>query len=497
VNNASNRTTATIIEKADRHYWKNEFEMALLLADKALALSVKLKDYYAQAESLLIQMKTQMSLGNSSEARKISDRLLSLVSKKCSIPVYINALIESGYLYQQYLEYKKAEELTVDAIILARDNDLIELEADALVQLATLDRYRRNFKEALIYIREAQKITQSSKRQEARIETILEKGLIFSASGDYEKALDVFEETETDSAKLKLYDYQVESILCRGDVFRATGDIDKAERLYDKALDISDKHGISTKTAGILKRVGYLLLHRREYEKALKWYAFAEEQITRFNSRSFFPFVFLGYGTAYNGLENYKKALGYFLKALDLLAPDYLVHADILRQIMEQLELSFRNLRQDKKGLSVLEILRRIDELVSTGVDSSHKTGQFAKIFERDLSELLKSIKSEGVSYFARAGVQVHLKTGAIYRDGKHPESYLSEIQLAIFNLLVKNESHPVNNRDIIGCYEKSVDVLEGVPRRAHYYIREIRKKLNRKGIIQTVKGAGYMISPQ
>ncbi|MEW6410917.1 MAG: tetratricopeptide repeat protein [Candidatus Zixiibacteriota bacterium] len=435
-----------------------------------------------------------MSLGDSSKAKRLAVDVLKLARDKCSRLTYANALIESGYLHLQYLEYEHAENLTVEALIIARDEALPDLEADSLVQLASLDSFRQNYREATVYLREALKISEHLQRTEAMLETIMQQGLVCSSAGDYARALDCFERVEAVSKKQKLYDYEVESILNQGDIFRSIGDFDKAERLYNLALDKSDKRNLPTKTVEILKRVGNLLLHRRNYNEALKWYRFCEKQTKKFKSSSFFPFVALGYGTAYNGMEDYKRAVEYFWRVLDNIAPAYFLHSGILKQVLVQLSLSLAYLNKKKQSNQVSELAGKVGELANSGIDSSPQTGLLIKKLEGELNILIESIKTDQIAMFSRDGVRVDMRTGEIYGDGKLPRTKFTELQLEIFRLLVENEGTAVSNKHIIGCYEKYVDELQEVPRRAHYFIAEIRKKLGSKTIIKTVTGSGYKI---
>lgn len=488
------KQNSSLVEKAERLYWQDDFVASLASADKALKQAKVVKDYERQVECLLIQMKSQMSSGEATKAKQLSATNNKLASDKCSHSTYANALIESGYLYLQYLEYKRAEEFTVEALIIARDESFPDLEADALVQLASLDSLRQNFKEAAVYLREALRISEHLKRTEAMLETIIQQGLVCGAVGDYDRALELFEKVESLSKKHKLYDYEVESVLNQGDIFRSIGDFDKAERLYNNALDKSDKHKVPTKTAEILRRVGNLLLHKREFEQALKWYRFCEKQIKKFKSESHFPFVALGFGTVYNGLEDYKRAVEYFWKVLDNIAPAYFLHSSILKQVLEQLSLSLGYLNKEKQSKQVGELAGKVHELTNSGIDSSYQTGLFIKRLENELNILIESLKTERLTMFSRDGVRVDLRTGEIYGDGKLPITRFSDLQLEIFRLLVENEGTAISNKKIIGCYEKYVDDMRGVPRRAHYFIAEIRKKLGTKKIIKTVTGSGYKI---
>jgi len=493
----SNRLIVSIMEKAAREDFRDDFMKSIESAKKDFAFLVKKKNYVAQTDSMLFQMAWHMFLGNTFEAAELSDRLTKLAAEKCATPVYVTVLIESGYLYQHFLEYKNAEVFAVRALTLSRDNNLARLEADALLLLAILERFRRNYHNSLIYVRQAEKCARSSGHHQTTMAAMLVKGRTLTAMGDFEEALNAFEGIELESKKLKLPTCQTESIMLQGDVYRTVGDVDQAQRFYKRASSIPEKSNRPTITLDIFQRVGYLLLHKREYKKALDWYAFTHGHITRYNYKSYFPYVFLGYGMAYNGLENYKKALGYLWTALDLIAPSYLLNCDVLKQILEQLQFAFCSLHQEVKSKNLLDMSLRIDELLSKGADNSHQSTQFGKILEMEISELLRSVRLEEVPYLTRYGVRVQLDTGAVYGASKYPICILSEIQLRIFNLLIKHMGHPVSNREIIGCYQKSIDGIEGVPRRAHYYISEIRKKLDKKSIIHTVKGSGYMIPHQ
>ncbi len=483
-----------LLEKAKSLYWNDDFSGALKLLQEAISNAKKRNDNDLLVQCLILQMQSHMSLGNAAKAKSLSSKILKLAPAKCSEETHANSLIECGYLYYQYLEYKKSEEYTVEALIIARDNGLTSLEADALVQLAELDKCRRNYKEACVFIREALKIANHLDKKDALVDTLILKGKLYSVMGEYAEALDVFEEIDEPCRKIKRHDLLVESFLYQGDVFRAIGDFDKAERLYNEALDLSDKHNVPTKTPQILKRVGALLLHRRNYDKALEWYRFADKQVKKYKSQKYFPFIYLGQGTAFNGLGEYNRAIQYFWKVLDIMAPDYFLHSDILPLVLEQFGLSLKYLHNEKQGQKLIDMGRTIAQLSQTGIDASHQADTMAKNMQVELSKYLELIKKKKITTFSRKGVRVDLLSGDIYADGKRPVSSLSSIQLEIFKCLVENQGHPKGNQELIGLYQERVGELEGIPRRAHYYIAEIRKKLPAKDIIRTVKGSGYMI---
>lgn len=483
-----------LLEKAKSLYWNDDFDGALKLSREAISGAKKRIDNDLLVQYCILQMQSYMSLGNAAKAKSLSKKILKLASTKCSEETHANALIECGYLCFQYLEYKKSEEYTVDALIIARDNDFTSLEADALVQLAELDKRRRNYKEARVFIREALKIAAQLDKRDALIDALILKGNLNSAMGEYAQALDVFEEIDELCRQIKRHDLLVDSILYQGDVFRAVGDFDKAERLYSEALDLSDKYNVPTKAPQILKRAGALLIHRREYEKALKWYEFSDQQVKKCKSRKYFPFIYLGQGTAFNGLGEYNRAIKYFWKVLDIMAPDYFLHSDTLPLVLEQFGLSLKYLHNEKQGQELIDMGRTIAELSQTGIDASHQAGMMAKNMQEELFMLLESIKKKKIVTFSRKGVRIDLLSGDIYADGKRPISSLSNIQLEIFKYLVENQGYPVSNTELIGLYQDKAQELDEIPRRAHYYIAEIRKKLPVKDIIRTVKGSGYMI---
>jgi tetratricopeptide (TPR) repeat protein len=476
------------------HYRNDEFRKAHQLAAKAAEEAKRERNFTQLVESLLLQMNCSMSLDRIPLAKKLAERAVTLAAEKCSPEIQANALLESGYLHLQFLEYACAEEQTATALILARENNLAALQADALVQLAELDRLRGRHEEALVFLRSAMRLADDLDTERARLETLQQQALTFGAMGRYVAALEALEQIEFEAKTPKLTDMVVESVMYQGDIYRAVGDFDYAERLYDKALDLSDRRKLPTKTPDILKRVGTLLLHRRDYTRALEWYGFAEKEVRKFRSERLFPFIYLGYATALNGLENYREATDYLWKALDLIAPDYMLHSELLSQILDQFSHSLTYLNEPAHAEKLTELARRVRELARTGIDSSHQVAMLHKTLIRDLDAILTSIEDQEISFFTQKGVRVDLNTGEVYTTGHRPTAQLSDNQLAMFRLLVKHQGHPVTNEELIATYQERAGTLYGLPRRAHYYIAEIRKKLGRNDIIKPVRGVGYVI---
>lgn len=478
--------------KAERLYWQDEFDSSLKASETALKEAQKAKNFPYQVECLILQMKTLMSSGEATKAKRLAAKFVKLAQDKCQQESYANALIESGYLFLQYLEYAKAEDQTAEALVIARDHTLAELEADALVQLASLDSLRHNYSQALVYLRQALQISDNADNSRARLETLLQQGQVHGAMGNYEKALDLFEHIQ--SASKEQHELFVESLLCQGDIYRSVGDFDKAERMYDAALSASEKHDVATKTADILRRVGNLLLHKRDFKRALEWFRFAEKETKRFRSQSLFPFIPLGFGSAYNGLGDYKRAIHHLKRTVEYISPDYMLHSAILSQALDQLSHACGFLNKTRQSTQAAELSRRIREMSKSGVDDSPQSALLAQSLQRDLRYFITSIKKSAVTVFSRDGLRIDLISGDIYGEEELPIGQLSDLQLAIFNLLVERESHYVSNTDIIKLYEEFADSLEGVPRRAHYFISEIRRKLPVKHIIVTKRGRGYTI---
>ncbi|MDX9857639.1 MAG: tetratricopeptide repeat protein [candidate division Zixibacteria bacterium] len=481
-----------LITKAERLYLQDEFGASFKASEKALKEAQRTKDFPRQVECLILQTKALMSTGEATKAKRLATKFVKMALDRCPQETYANALIESGYLFLQYLEYAKAEEQTAEALVIARDHGLAALEADALVQLASIDSLRQNHNQALVYLRQALHISDDADNSRSRLETMLQQGQVYGAMGNYEKALDLLEHVQ--SASMEQLELFVESLLCQGDIYRSVGDFDKAERMYDAALSASEKHDVSTKSADILKRVGNLLLHKRDFKRALEWFRFAEKETKRFKSQSLFPFVPLGYGTAYNGLGDYKQAIHHLKRAIEFIAPDFLLHSTILSQTLDQFSHAFGSLNKTGPSGQAAELSRRIRDLSKSGVDDSPHSGLLAQTLKRDLRDFITSLKKSAVTVFSRHGVRIDLISGEIYGEETLSIGQLSDLQLAIFNLLVEREGHFVSNTDIIKLYEEFAESLEGVPRRAHYFIAEIRKKLPVKHIIVTKRGRGYTI---
>jgi tetratricopeptide (TPR) repeat protein len=484
------RKTQRLISMNDfdiSHKCDNIFSLAENFYDE------KQKKYIDQLFLLRLHFCIDLISGNSRRATGNLRKLLKVAAGNCPILYHHTALLECSEMYEIVLNNKKAKELATEALLLARKHNFPHLQSEALTHLARLNRYRRNYKAALALVREALRVIQPFLTG-YRLKAMVEKGSILIALGDYEGALDLFEEIEREALGLNLYDLLIKVAIYQADIFRTVGDLDKSREYLTKAMRISKQFKVFFPESEFGLQMGFHLLHKNNYEQALSCFIILEEQLTVMNWKITLPYVYLGCSSAYNGLENYKKAKKNCLKALDLIAPDYLFNCDILNQVLMQLQFSLRHLNQESKCKHVIDLSRRIDELTSSDIDNANSKEQLLNMLKDDISELIKSLKSNRPSYFTRKGIRVNLEDGAIYRLNKYPQGYLSDIQLLIFNILIKNMGHPVSHYDIVDSYTKNEYGMTGFPRRSHYFVGEIRKKLGVKSLIIPYRGKGYMI---
>jgi tetratricopeptide (TPR) repeat protein len=273
------------------------------------------------------------------------------------------------------------------------------------------------------------------------------------------------------------------------------GDADKAIRIFQSVLDIMNKKhtkGLPPETARIMAT---LFIDRKQYKEALDAYGAMIEKAIRIKNTRLMPEIYLGFSSVYNAMGSFELALTYLYKTLDLFSPNYFDCGELLNRIMEQFEFAFNNLDKTSLSLKVSSILAGIRRLQNLGIDASSHEAHLAGEIREELNNFINTIKSDTIRIFSRDGIRVDLKTGEIFENRKVPKSILSGHQLVIFGLLVERQGgKPVSNTEIIGLYEEKASELLGIPRRAHYYIREIRKKLGKKALILTIKGAGYTI---
>ena len=321
---------------------------------------------------------------------------------------------------------------------------------------------------------------------------LVEKSQILRARGDLFGAFEIIRLVERQARTKKDDEHLILILLQESDLFRVAGDIGSAYRLLDDARKLPTfESGLHSPE--VIDTVGRILLATEDYDEAMNWYQKSQETVydTRFFAK--LPNVFLGYAQCWTGMQNYTKALEYLWQADDFIFGRYVDRWDVTIAMLRLLVRILPHIQYSEYAHSVKSVLSQL-ETPSDPIAGLRLLDKDRAELNRQIAEVVKTVRTNKVSVFTRKGVRVDLNSGEVFHDSDSAFSVLSPIQILIFKELVARSPLPVSNTKIVGSYEKNVAALEGVPRRAHYFISELRKKLGSRTIILTKRGSGYYI---
>jgi len=482
-----------LIQEAAGRNANYDIEESIKLSKKAVKLASVDMDSFFQSYvlakvNLLYSYVITMDVSN---AKKMLNDIMGEIDI-CESSIYIPALIACSNAQKTFLWYDEAERSIQKALGRAREYGLAQYEAEALMTLGTIKRTRYRFNEALLLMSEAYDIAVDGSFEGSIFDIIMEKAVTLAAIGDYYGALSLFKRIEKEAFD-RGHEPSVEKCLVHQvDIYRSVGDIDKACRIEAKLLEWPDT--LHIRNPEYIKVIGALRISRGLYTEALDHYDIAMDIVTRLRAHPLLPIVYQGYCTVYQALGNHSNALESIWRAIGHMEPDFVFHREVLGTLLDQLSFSQRAVHDEKYSDRLSALAGKLKELSFTGIGESQFAEAAVQVLNEDIGRLFAEIRHDAIQMFAIRGVRVDLKQGFIYKSGTTAVNKLPPIQKAIFKLLVKNQGSPVSNLRIIKCYEERAEVLEGNPRRAQYFIHELRKRLGANDIIRSVKGCGYMI---
>jgi tetratricopeptide (TPR) repeat protein len=244
-----------------------------------------------------------------------------------------------GNIHNLRGEYDKSLKMFHKTLKLARKAQVQDIEAQAIGNLATVHYSRGDYEKGLGSFHEAHRIFEKLGDVRRMAKTAEALGTVYRCLGNDDRALDHLTKAMVVFKNIGDTRSQASTLLREGEVHCDLKDYGKAEKSFVAALQILERLGVSTnqvndylgnlylelgnmeKAETCLKKAGYdsslgrLYLAKADYQKSIDCYTRLLESNQKSKNATRLFAALTGLGTAYEKLEDYKKAEEYFAKA--------------------------------------------------------------------------------------------------------------------------------------------------------------------------------------
>jgi two-component system, NarL family, sensor kinase len=242
------------------------------------------------------------------------DSLQQALAATTNTHAKIKTLNELCWEYR-FINADKARAFGLEALNLARQEGIQELEVEALSNVGITHEAQGNYTEALDYQFKAIKIREKLGDDLKTANTINNIGVIYDEKGDYAKAIDHYlkarkiYERLNDQGKIAMVLSNI------GIVLRAQKDFRNSISNYREALSIYEKLGNAFGIAACHANLGSVYLNLPNYDSALYYSLLATDEFEKQNIRQFLPSTLTNAAIAYDTLGMYAKARELMLRA--------------------------------------------------------------------------------------------------------------------------------------------------------------------------------------
>jgi len=229
----------------------------------------------------------------------------------------IKTLLELCWEYR-FVNADTARKFGLQALELAKQQNVEDLETEALHYVGVTHEAQGNYKEALTY--EQQALTLGKKIGDSLkiANTLNNLGIINDELGDYEKALTYYFEARKIYETL-LEESKVAMVLTNiGIVLKAQKEYKNVVQNYREALAIYTRLGNKFGQASCHANLGSVYLFIPDYDSALHYSLLASAEFEKQNVQQFLPTTWSNAAKAYQKLGQPSQAKEFFLKAKEL-----------------------------------------------------------------------------------------------------------------------------------------------------------------------------------
>lgn len=316
------------------------------------------------------------------------DSLQQALDKSTDKRSKIKTLIELCWEYR-FINADKARIYGLEALQLAQQEKILELEVEALSNVGITHEAQGNYNEALDYQFKAIKIREKLGDDLKTANTTNNIGVIYDEKGDYAKAIEYYlkarkiYERLNDQGKIAMVLSNI------GIVLRAQKDFKNSINNYRQALSIYEKLGNAFGVAACHANLGSVYLDLPDYDSALYYSLLASDEFQAQNIRQFLPSTLTNAAIAYDTLGMYTKAREMFLRA-KALNEEY-DNKKELAHVLIQLGKLYGHEKQLGTALSY----------ASQGLEIAERIGALEQVMQaREVLASLKAIKKDFIGAY-------------------------------------------------------------------------------------------------
>lgn len=229
----------------------------------------------------------------------------------------IKVLLELCWNYR-YVNADTARKLGLEALGMARQAKLLQLEAEALNYVGVTHEAQGNYDEALAFELEALRMRKEIGDDAKTAKTINDIGIIYDEKGEFQKALENYFEARRIFERLQDSSRIAMVLTNIGIVLKEQKEYGKVVGYYRKALAIYQKLGNKFGTAACNANLGSVYFKMSRYDSSLYFSLTATRGFEEQNNRQFLAASLCNTGMAYDKLGQGERAQEYLQKALRL-----------------------------------------------------------------------------------------------------------------------------------------------------------------------------------
>lgn len=229
----------------------------------------------------------------------------------------IKVLLELCWNYR-YVNADTARKMGLEALGMARQAKLQQLEAEALNYVGVTHEAQGNYDEALTYELQALEMRKKIGDDAKTAKTINDIGIIYDEKGDYHKALENYFEARRIFERLQDSSRIAMVLTNIGIVLKEQKEYQKVVGYYRKALAIYQRLGNKFGTAACNANLGSVYFKMSRYDSSLYFSLTATHGFEEQNNRQFLAASLCNAGMAYDKLGLEKRSQEYLQKALRL-----------------------------------------------------------------------------------------------------------------------------------------------------------------------------------
>ena len=298
-------------------------------------------------------------------------------------------------------------------------------------------------------------------------------GYTYHVIGQYDDALKIYESALQQSEKLDYNDSKALLLCSIGGVHFRRGYFDLAMQYYNKGLDIRKASDDKNKMASIMMNIGNVYSAKNDYDKALECYNYSLEIQKKLDDKRSIKSNYGNLGILSCKQKKYDSGIDYLNQALSI--AEELDHRTGIANILTSLGQAHSDISKYNKSLNyLLRALKLHEELGNKGglIFTNRSIGKvYLKQYDLD-----KALNYYNIAINFAEELSIQISKASIYHDIADINMIISNYDEAIKNYMLAynayeelNDKHQMsgiwyrigNIYNLKGAYQKAINVLK------------------------------------